>query len=118
MDVEARASSGFQLMRPAAPEGHHPSPSGPFSYADIVFDAWLKHVVAYCGKNKAMVYYEAQRSAPPAFASLGSFTMKFSSLNTFHTTFIPGPTRTQPSMKMGRGEGGRTLKHGLHPGFS
>jgi len=35
-----------------------------------------------------------------------------------HKTLIPGRTRAQPSLKKGRGEGGRTLKHGLHPGFS
>ena len=71
------------MTGPAAPEGHHPNPSGPFSYAGIVFDAWLRHVVTYCGKNKAKVYYEARRSVPPAIASLDSFTLKFSELGTF-----------------------------------
>ena len=81
--LERRFHPGFHLTGPAAPEGHHPNLSGPLSYADIVFDARLKHGAAYCGKNKAKVYYEAQRSAPPAFASLGSFTLKFSELDTF-----------------------------------
>jgi len=44
------------------------------SHVGIVFDAWLEQIGAYCGKNKAVVYYEARRSAPPVFASLDSFT--------------------------------------------
>jgi len=106
VDAEARASSGFQLMGPAAPEGLHPNPSGPYSYADIVFDARLKHVVAYCGKNKAKVYYEARRSAPPAFASLGNFTLKFSELDTFsynpHSRADPSTTKHENILSEGR----------------
>jgi len=34
--------------------------------SDYVSDLRLKQDFVYCGQNKAKVYYEAQRSAPPA----------------------------------------------------
>jgi len=64
----------------------------------IVFDVCLEQIIAYCGQNKAKVIYEARRSAPPAFASLGSFTLKFRSSDTYENG-LPGgegSLRTRP----------------------
>jgi len=52
------------------------------------------------------VIYEAKRSAPPAFASLGNFTLKFGELDTFsynpHSRADPGTTKHENILSEGR----------------